>query len=74
MGVEEHRKRHSQALRAQKAEDAATVAEATASWSSEDWAEAAYNLGQYLAILREWDQEDRKGKAHRFLESVAGEE
>ena len=74
MGVEERRNRQSQAAGADEAAGPVTVEEALTSWSSEDWAEAAYNLGQALAILREWDQEDRTGKARRFLESVSGEE
>jgi len=74
MGVEEQRKRQPQAAGAEEAAGPVTVEEALTSWSSEDWAEAAYNVGQFLAILREWDREDREGMARRFLESMSGEE
>lgn len=51
-----------------------SVEEVIAKWSLDERTEAARNLLAVINILREWDDEERLGRARRMLESASPEE
>lgn len=48
--------------------------EAVVTWSAEERAEAARNFHEFIAILREWDSEERMKRARRIIDSASPEE
>jgi len=48
--------------------------ETVVSWSAEERAEAAMNVREYIAILREWDSKERMKRARCIVDSASPEE